>query len=103
VQRIAYYETLVAATHVKNVLEQAGIACLLRNVALSGGLGDIPFLDCLPEVWIVKDEQAARARSILAELGTSEGGEPWRCAQCSELNEPQYAACWRCGTVADSA
>ena len=40
----------------KELLEGEGIACLLRNEELFAALGEIPFLECLPELWVVDDE-----------------------------------------------
>jgi len=81
----------------KNVLEQSGIACVIRNAQLSGGLGEIPFLECLPELWVLYDQDLARATKLLNALEEpSEKTAQWRCADCGELNEGQFAACWHC-------
>ena len=52
----------------KNVLEQSGIACVIKNDQLSGGLGEIPFLECLPELWVLEDQDLARATTLLTIL-----------------------------------
>lgn len=97
-KRVASHESLAYLGHLKNVLEQSGIACLLRNEQLSGALGEIPFLECLPELWVVRDEQLPAAESLLKELRESAASAPaWRCPGCAELNEGQFAACWNCG------
>lgn len=97
-KRLASSESLAYLGHLKNVLEQAGIVCLIKNEQLSGGLGEIPFLECLPELWVVRDEQLAEAESLLGDLERATARAPdWRCAACGELNEGQFAACWRCG------
>lgn len=101
-KRVASHESLAYLGHLKNVLEQSGIACLLRNEQLSGALGEIPFLDCLPELWIVHDDQLADAESLLSELGrATPSGPAWRCQACGESNEGQFAACWSCGVADD--
>ncbi|MGH6610781.1 MAG: putative signal transducing protein, partial [Burkholderiaceae bacterium] len=33
-----------------DTLRAAGIRCELRNTALSGALGEIPFLECAPQL-----------------------------------------------------
>lgn len=98
-QRLSYHASITEAEHCKNLLEQAGIACVLKNVALSGALGEIPFLECLPEVWLIDERERARAEAVLAAARAETPGLPWRCARCGERNEPQFAVCWRCGTV----
>lgn len=100
-RRLTTNESLAHITHLKNVVEQAGIACEIRNAQLSGALGEIPFLECLPELWVVSEGDLTRAKEILAELEKPLPNAPeWRCRSCKELNEPQFGACWNCGSSA---
>ena len=97
-KRLITHESLAHVGHLKNVLEQSGIACVIRNDQLSGGLGEIPFLDCLPELWVLRDQDLARAEALLAATQqTSEQRGDWRCGECNEINEGQFAVCWQCG------
>lgn len=92
------HESIAYLGHIKNLLEQSGIRCIIKNEQLSGGLGEIPFLECLPELWVVADVQLSEAQALLEELAHSSPAAPaWRCAACGELNEGQFAACWHCG------
>jgi hypothetical protein len=100
VKRLASHESLAYLGHLKNLLEQADIACLIKNEQLSGGLGEIPFLECLPELWVLRDEQAERAHKLLTELQTAVADGPaWTCGQCGERNESQFGVCWQCGAA----
>lgn len=103
VKRVYVSSTLVDAGHARNLLEHEGIRCMIKNETLAGGLGDIPFLDCQPEVWVLDDANADRARRVLHaalhERSALDARSEWRCAQCGELNEPQFAACFRCGSA----
>ena len=83
-KRLVTHESLAYVGHLKNLLEQSAITCFIRNDQLSGGLGEIPFLDCLPELWVTRDEDLAEC-------------EEWRCTLCGESNEGQFALCWQCG------
>lgn len=97
-KRVTSSDSLAEAGHLKNLLEQAGIECFIRNEQLSGGIGEIPFLECAPELWVLDDARAAdAARLIEAAKAPAENTTSWRCAECGELNEGQFAACWRCG------
>ena len=97
-KRLIAHESLAHVSHLKNLLEQAGIACVVRNDQLSGGLGEIPFLDCLPELWVVRDQDLPRAEAVLGAVQAAPPSrEDWRCSRCGESNEGQFAACWRCG------
>lgn len=90
-------QTLQAA-HLANALRAAGVACEVRNTTLSGAVGDIPWLECAPQVWIKNDLDEAHARSLLRELMQPVSGPTWQCAQCGEELEPQFGACWACGS-----
>lgn len=95
--------TLADVAHVQNLLEHAGIRSFLKNVNLGGALGDLPFLDCAPELWVLVDGDAERAERVIREAlrgAPATGGAPWRCARCGEQNEPQFGACWSCGAAA---
>jgi len=97
-KRLLSDESLAYLGHLRNVLEQAGIDCVLKNEQLSGGLGEIPFLECLPELWVLRDGELERARALLADLERVEpAADEWVCAACGESNEGQFAACWHCG------
>jgi hypothetical protein len=98
-KRVHSSESLAEVAHFKNVLEQHGIACMLKHEQLSGALGEIPFLDCLPELWILDDDDEARALRLIAQQSEAVPGPAWDCPACGEENERQFAACWRCGAV----
>lgn len=54
----------------KAVLESNGIECIVRNENLSTLSGDIPFLDAMPEIWVVSDEQFEEASEVLKKAKT---------------------------------
>lgn len=97
-KRVYASDVLAEVKHYQNLLDEAGIDCVLRNEQLAGALGEVPFLECQPELWVPDDAQA-RAEALIAEQRALVPGdaEAWRCARCGELNEPQFGACWRCG------
>lgn len=83
---------------VRGLLERAGIECITKNEQLAGALGDIPFLECEPELWVLHDADLARARSILTTHNAPVvGADQWRCRHCGELIDAQFEACWQCG------
>lgn len=88
----------VQAAHYANVLRAAGIRCEVRNTTLSGAIGDIPFLECAPQVWIDNWLDEPRARQLLAEIQQPVPGAAWHCG-CGEEIEPQFGVCWSCGAV----
>ena len=85
-----------------DTLRAAGIRCEVRNTTLSGAMGEIPFLECAPQVWLLNEGDETQAREILLQLRLPIVGAPWRCAECGEESEPQFGTCWKCGTVRSS-
>ena len=82
----------------KELLEREGVACLIRNEQLFAALGEIPFLECAPELWVVDDEVWPRAKFLLDHwLKREEGSASWTCSSCGEVLEGQFGACWQCG------
>jgi len=103
-KRVLQSEFLAEISHFRNVLEQNRIPCIVKNEQLSGALGEVPFIECLPELWVVHDEDLDRAERLLGELRRDAvGGKSWRCRHCKEDNEGQFAACWNCGRPGNEA
>lgn len=97
-KRVFRHRSLADVGLVRGLLDRAGIACTTRNEQLAGALGDIPFLECEPELWILHDQDYARAMQIVGEHeAPASEHATWYCAACAEVNEGQFAACWRCG------
>ncbi len=84
--------------HAKNVLESVGIRAIVKNEMLASAIGQLPFADCQPELWVEDDADAERAAQMLAEgpLRPVEKGNVWQCS-CGEIQEAQFTQCWRCG------
>jgi hypothetical protein len=79
-------------------LQEEGIACLVRNDELATALGELPFVECYPELWVVDDEAWPRARLLLDQWLTDavESGPEWICPGCGERIEGQFQLCWNC-------
>ena len=96
-KKLTSSESLVMINHWKNILESEGIPCELRNQHLGSVLGEIPFVEVWPQLWIVNDLDYDRARQLISDDATAESPtEPWTCRYCGEENEGQFAACWNC-------
>ena len=89
---------LVEATHLRNVLDAAGIRAFLRNEHLLRVAGEVPFDQTWPEVWIADDSQALEAHGLIRAIRRPQYAPGWICAQCNEWLEGQFSACWKCGT-----
>jgi Putative prokaryotic signal transducing protein len=90
-------ESAIEVAHLRNVLISAGIPCVVRNDRLGGALGEIPFMECWPELWVNRPGDVLQARGIIENaLRAGNTGSVWQCAACGEWMEPQFAECWQC-------
>lgn len=94
---LVYAEHPLLATIWAETLRAAGIVCELRNTTLAGAVGEIPFLECAPQIWLADAADEGRAREILRQLREPPVGPAWTCERCGEHSEPQFGSCWRCG------
>lgn len=102
-KRVYRHDSMAEVGLVRGLLERQGIACLIKNEQLGGALGEIPFLECQPELWVLRDQDAYRAETIVREhLDNVEQAAEWKCPNCGELNEGQFSACWQCGSPDES-
>ena len=78
-----------------DMLRQAGIDASMQRYFLGAAAGELPPDQCLPEIWLLHDEQEPAARRLLADL-QHVPQRRWRCA-CGEDVEGGFESCWRCG------
>jgi hypothetical protein len=92
---------LAAVTHLKDLLEAADIACVIKNDVSSYLTGDIAMSGVAPELWIEDESQLAEALDIKKDyLGPqATQGNAWTCPKCGEKLEAQFTTCWNCGTA----
>ena len=100
-KRVFSSHNLILAHHSRNLLETEGIATEMRNLMLSSAMGELPPAECQAEVWVVNDEDEARAFGVLRRPAIF--GPDWKCAGCGETCEPQFTQCWKCGALRKSA
>ncbi len=101
-KKVTRAENVVMITHYKNILEAEGIACEIRNAVLNQIFGEMPFEETWPELWVVNDIDYDRAKQLIDSAILDESPRaPWRCKNCGEENEGQFAACWSCGAEID--
>lgn len=85
--------------HLKNILEQNDIACVLMNVYSHGAAGELPPDQVWPQIWVLDDAQFLQARELINQvLRPVNLGGPWRCPHCGEQIEAQFTECWQCGS-----
>ncbi len=101
-KKVTCSASIVTISHYRNILVSEGIEAFIRNEHLGGIVGEIPFQEVWPELWVKHDLDYDRAlqlidaNNVLAESA----GDDWRCRSCDEFNEAQFAVCWQCGESA---
>jgi putative signal transducing protein len=80
-----------------HLLAQAGIEARVFNENLQGALGNIPFPEAYPQVWLLRENDAARARQVLGEYERRPAQRgTLRCRECGEENPDNFQICWNC-------
>jgi len=98
-RRLHRSEDSVMAGYLLGLLQADGIPCFIKNQALSGALGEVPFIECWPEIWIIDDNDYSRAQQIIDTVlkAPLQSRGWWRCG-CGEKLEGQFGSCWQCGS-----
>ncbi len=91
--------SIVTANHYRNLLVSEGIPAFVRNEHFGSIMGEIPFQDVWPELWIENDLDFDRALQLIDDVKIADESpqRPWTCKKCRTENEGQFAACWNCG------
>jgi len=101
-KKLTSFDSLITINHYRNLLESEGIPAFVRNEHLAGILGEIPFQEVWPELWVQNDLDYDRALELIdaARIEDESPPDEWRCAACGADNERQFGACWSCGEPA---
>ena len=97
-KKVTSADSLITINHYKNILISEGIPAFLRNEHLGSIIGEMPFQEVWPELWVENDLDYDRAKQLI-DASTIIDESPtthWRCSNCGEENEGQFAACWAC-------
>jgi hypothetical protein len=88
-----------------SMLESDGIRTFVKNLNQSSLMGEVPFAEVFPELWIVDDAQWAEAQQLLASYQTAApvSGSDWICPACGEEVPKEFGQCWNCNTAAAPA
>jgi hypothetical protein len=80
-----------------DALRQAGIEASMQRYFLGAASGELPPDQCLPEVWLLHDDQETEARAFLRDL-LQVPQRRWLCL-CGETVEGGFEQCWNCGRL----
>jgi hypothetical protein len=96
-KRVHIAPTLLDAQLAADTLSSLGIVTHIFNANAAGALGEVPFMQAQPEVWVEDDSQALRAREILEGCRNTKSGKEKSCPYCGEINPGNFLSCWQCG------
>ena len=101
-KKLTSSESLITINHFKNLLESEGIPSRIKNEHLGSIVGEMPFIEVWPELWVINDLDYDLAKQLIGAAISDESPQrPWKCRKCGEDNEGQFAACWNCGIAHD--
>jgi hypothetical protein len=101
--QFVHFETVYSAANIslvsmfKDILEQRGIKCWIRNEALSAGIGELPPIETWPQLCVDRDDYSEAKHIVKETLAAKDIGITWKCDTCGEVIEGQFTECWNCG------
>ena len=98
-KKLTAVDSIITINHYKNILTSEGIPSVIRNEHLGSIVGEMPFMEVWPQLWVENDLDYDRARQLIdaATILDESPASAWHCKSCKVENEGQFAACWNCG------
>jgi hypothetical protein len=82
----------------RSLLESNGIKTFIRNEYGVGGLGELPFVEVVPQLFVLEEKDVARAKELLLlDLPMEESEDDWVCPECGVDVDGNFSRCWKCG------
>ena len=83
-------------------LESHGILGLLKNEFSSSIMGEIPFTETWPELWVA-DAVFEAAKELVDSIDQEAPmSEDWQCLACDEVSPGSFDFCWSCSELRSS-
>ena len=82
----------------QSLLESNGIKTFIRNEYGSSVVGELPFVEVVPQLFVLEEKDLAMAKELLLlDLPVENQGEDWVCPECGVDVEANFSLCWKCG------
>jgi len=86
--------------HLQSLLESHGIRTFLRNQFGSSVMGEVPFVEVVPQLFVLRDQDMGRALDLLRlEAAVEPDGDPVACPACGVEVGVNFSQCWCCGAT----
>jgi rubrerythrin len=83
----------------QSLLESHGIKTYIKNQYASSVMGEVPFVEVVPQLYVLAKEDLQRAQELLLlDLPDKEPAADWVCPECGIDVEGNFTRCWKCGT-----
>jgi len=81
----------------QSLLESHGIQTFLKNEFGSSVVGELPFVEVIPQLFVLERKDVKRAQGLISdEEQGAEPGEAWVCPECGAEVDGNFSRCWRC-------
>lgn len=82
----------------QSLLESNGIRTFVRNEFGSSVVGELPFVEVVPQLFVLEQKDVPRAKELLRlDLPVEHPGEDWKCPGCGTKVDGNFVLCWQCG------
>jgi hypothetical protein len=82
----------------QSLLESHGIKTFIRNEYGSSVVGELPFVEVVPQLFVLEQKDLARAKQLLLlDLPMESSDDDWVCPECGIDVEGNFSRCWKCG------
>lgn len=82
----------------QSLLEANGIRTFIRNQYGSSVMGGVPFVEVVPQLFVLEDADVTRALELLKlDLPRAAEGGDWVCPECGVDVDANFNRCWKCG------
>lgn len=101
-QRLYSAANLPEAYLIRDLLAEVGVRTQILNENAQGGVGEIPFTQAWPEIWIERKDDLERARQVITEYESRSDSTGYiECPRCGEQNPENFETCWHCHVPLD--
>ena len=82
----------------QSLLESHGIRTFIKNQYGSSVMGEVPFVEVVPQLFILEERDLRLAKELLLlDLPVEAPEENWICPECGVAVEGTFHKCWKCG------
>lgn len=86
----------ILVENARNIVENAGITTQLQNEYAGGGIGELAPIDAWVELWVTRERDYEKAKTVLESTFAAGQELDWDCPQCGEENSGAFEVCWQC-------